>query len=453
MTIENSRPDSVLDNKATFLQFLSSEDARKFTSKNNFLKVQYRKFNLSLATALENSSFRDHDTIRSTISALRSCSSLALLEIDDQGANIVQTSKKCRNKFCAICARAKSKMISDRIITMIKSKEDQLNIEEQRAYFLTLTLKNDSKSRSEVYTTELKDYIYKLLRSTLFKKYFTSDSNHILSGQFRNLESTFYYNRSHIHSHVLILAPRLKQAIKRVQTEFKQKWLKLTKDSHNVRIDLIRTQHQNNNDNCNYFTSQEFLSAIKEVVKYSVKVSAKKNELPAVIDRIADFIIKSKGVNFMTTSGDLRGHQLTAWKSKYDSEFEGINYDMTKDYTICKTSQIHFNNEIDFYQADRRRNNETLKQRIHYVKGSVYKLSKSDYEIKSAISLNINEVFLPQHFEELAAIQGLKVEDIETMTNQCAKSDELKIKGNQKVLSTSELEFLKHRGKQKNIEF
>lgn len=402
---------SVLDNRATFLQFLQDDKNKIATSRAAFTTVQYRKLNLSFATALANSKYSDDEVVSNTIAALRSCSSNSLIKITEQGAEIAQTSRKCRNKYCSICSRIKSVKIAERLLKFLKEKQEEYDREQQAAYFLTLTLKHNSKVRSKVYVSELKDYIYKLFRSQLFKKHFGTDKNNILAGQFRNLESTFTKDSSHIHSHVLVLAPRIKVRAKDIQLKLQQKWLKLTKDSHNARFDLITDKNLPSRKKGKELTLNSLFPAIKEVVKYSVKISAKKNELPNIIDRVAQFLIKTKGTNFLTTSGDLRGHALTSWKSNYDEEWNPKEHDHNATYCVARTSQIHFNQESKFYTKERKDKNILSNQRITSIKGNFTFIDGSEFNTKRAMELSINENYLPDHFEYLADREGIPIDN------------------------------------------
>lgn len=412
MTNNNQNPgpiSSVLDNRATFLQFLQADKNKIPTKKSAFTTVQYRKLNLTFATALENSIHSDHPTVQNTISALRSCSSNSLLKITENGTELQQTSKKCRNKYCSICSRIKSVKIAERLVRFLKEKEEEYDREQQRAYFLTLTLKHDKQTRKGVYVSELKDYIYKLFRSTLFKKHFGSDTETILAGQFRNMESTFSADSNHIHSHALILAPKIKVRAKELEQKLQQKWLKLTKDSHQARFDLIRNKEINGLKKSKKLTLNSLFPAIKEVVKYSVKISAKKNELPVIIDNIAEFLIKTKGTNFLTTSGALRGHALTSWKSNYDQEWNPKEHDPEATYCVARTSQIHFNKEHKFYTSRRKNKKDFEGQIINNIKGDLIYIDSAEFNTKRAMELSINENYLPDHFKFIAEKEGIPI--------------------------------------------
>jgi len=143
------------------------------------------------------------------IRALRWCSSVSLVSVDKSYAEVVGTSKKCRNKFCYLCNRAKSKKLSTRLVRAIT--EDLKDYEGYHFYFLTLTLKHDESTRNYDYLSELKDYQSKLFRSKVWKDIFGSDH-----GVIQAFENSMVKGM-HIHSHNMVFAPRLRIAAKEAQ--------------------------------------------------------------------------------------------------------------------------------------------------------------------------------------------------------------------------------------------
>jgi len=451
--IEKVLDHSVLDNKETFLHFLRSNQNRKFTTSSKFNQVQYRKFNLSLANSLEQTSWAGEETLQRTISALRSCSSVALLKITSEGAEVARTSNKCRNKYCAICARAKSAMISERLLNYLEGKSQVINTKKQGAYFLTLTLKADSKTRSGIYVDELKDYIYKLMRSTVWKKNFITDEEKIIHGVFRNIESTFSKDKAHIHTHALIMTRKIQKPIKEVEREIRNKWFKLTKDSHQARIDLIRKNRTRKKNTSKPVQFDHLFSAIKEVVKYSVKISARKNDLGAICEKIAEFIVRTKGINFLTTTGDLRGEKLTSWKSDWDKEYEKQEFDPEAKYALARTSKLRFDNEVEYYKGSKQDRAKIPGQKLIKVNDKILKIDSSDYVTSEIMRWSINEQFLPEHLEFLGKVNDIKI-GAEKQEEEPGQSDnELYDVVTGKILSQEESELIHAREQMTEIPF
>lgn len=340
MSSYSTRIPSVLDNKATFLQFLP-RDKGTGDQRNAWFTSLYRYFNLRLASALESTSLGDEESITNVIRALRWCSSVSLVSVDRSNANIIGTSKKCRNKFCYLCNRAKSKKLSTRLIKAIT--EDLADYNDHHFYFLTLTLKHDEHTRNYDYLSELKDYQSKLFRSKIWLEIFGSD--HGIIQAFENS----MVKGMHIHSHNMIFAPRLVIPAKLAQQKIRDKWLKLTKDSMVIRFDLIGKGIED-------LDSEKMRKSVMELFKYSTKMSFKKRDSIYANERLAEWVLSSKSKNFTNARGLFRGLQLTGHKSRLDEKMEPKVLDVSIKHYFEKTSKIRFNHSTrKEYTAETRR--------------------------------------------------------------------------------------------------
>lgn len=332
---KDSRIPSVLDTKETFLHF-SAQSRANGGGRNSFFTGLYRYFNLRLADALDSSSLRDDVEVNKIVRRLRWCGSLSIIEDRSDSQSIVSTSKKCRSKFCYLCNRQKSKKLTSRLESFIES-DQMAEMTDYRFYFLTLTLKHDEKTRNYDYLSELKDYQAKLFRSKVIREHF-STSNGIIQA-FENS----MVKGMHIHSHNMIFAPRLRRPVKEVEQQIRDKWMKLTKDSMMIRLDLIGKGMSDD--------PKKMKSSIMELFKYSTKMSFKSgaNELKGMNpmhDRLAEWVISSKGKNFINAKGLFRGHGITAQKCDMDEAYDGEDWREDSRYFMEKTSKVKFSHSV-----------------------------------------------------------------------------------------------------------
>ena len=334
------RIPSVLDNKATFLQFLPKEKGTA-KQKNAWFTSLYRYFNLRLATALESTQLGEDESIKKVIAALRWCSSISLVSVDRSEANIISTSKKCRNKFCYLCNRQKSKKLTTRLMKAIT--EDLGDYTDHYFYFLTLTLKHDSGTRNYDYLSELKDYQNKLFRCKVWKEIFGTDN-----GIIQAFENSMVKGM-HIHSHNMVFAPRIKVPVARAEQMIRDKWLKLTKDSMVIRLDLVgKGVHD--------LESEKMRKSVMELFKYSTKMSFKRRDSLYANQRLAEWVISSKGKNFTNARGLFRGLQLTGHKSRLDEKMEPKVLDTSIKHYFEKTTKVRFNHSTrKEYSSEERR--------------------------------------------------------------------------------------------------
>jgi len=398
---------SVLDTKETFLHF-SPKVRGSDEQKNDFFRSLYRVLNLRIADALESTSIANDEDVNKVIRRLRFCSSLSLVEVDDTLAGVKSVSKKCRSKFCYICNRQKSKKLSHRLIKLLTTELRPFR--HYRFYFLTLTLKHDNKTRNYDYLSELKDYQNKLFRSKKFKKLFGDEIGIIQA--FENSLVKGY----HIHSHNLIMAPRLTTAAKKAEAQIRSIWKRLTKDSTQVRLDLV----------CKGLGDDDtkLMGTIMELFKYSTKMSFKSDNSADRNEKLAQWVISSKHKNFLNAKGLFRGHELTSYKSKLDDIFDKPGYDLLKDYYFVRTASLKFNHSTrKEYTADERR--EILKEIYLKRINSTLNVTGLEEEFENLLLLGFNDADLKeiltkekQAIDSVRSVEGFEFDQTSTASQR-----------------------------------
>lgn len=325
---------SVLDNKETFLQFQSNINASNDTKNEAlplFFKSLYKVRNLRLADSLEKCHFAEHDEVNKVIRNLRWCNSATVLE--DSNGTIYKMNLSCKNKFCYLCCRAKSAKLSSRMMALLDDKFDDRS--KYSFYFLTLTLQHNEKVRRALYLKELKKLMNELYRSKVFKKHFTSHHPKQKIGIIQAFENKISKNGNHIHSHNLIMCSRVTIPIMELENLIRDKWKKLSNGSFQIKLDLVR-----NKDN-----SDNVFGAVKELFKYSIKTNDSNFISKKEADRIAYWMIKTKGQNMINARGLLRGHAITSAKCKYDEKPEKLINKDSK-YYLAKSAELKFTHSL-----------------------------------------------------------------------------------------------------------
>lgn len=331
---------SVLDNTETLVVF-STTNKSSSQQKNSFLSVYYRWRNIRLGRALEASFvYQDHSLdydskeyqdLNKTIRNLMWCSSASVIEKNENGiGTILKKSKTCKNPHCSLCQRNRSGKLVNRFDAALKDPDNKNIFHDKRFYFLTLTVKHDAVTRNYVYVDEFKSYCKRLFNCKAYNQLFPKKQ----SGRMQAVECTIGQNGYHIHAHVLICAPRLKQKVQYAEKTIRAKWLKLTKDSTGVRLDLLNIKSTDENID---------FSAIQEVFKYSVKTGNMKDFDEAKANLYCNWILGTKGKNFVNASGLFRGLQLTGAKSRYDVKGKDEPLDSKSEFYMGKTIDLKFN--------------------------------------------------------------------------------------------------------------
>jgi len=347
----SKQPDLFSDiyNTDTFVHF-SKELFGLPDQKSSFIKVHYRVKNLELVKRLENSTFKDHNSIKKVCKGLSCCSSVSEVQVTTRkNASITRTSSKCRRSVCARCNQIQSSKYRKRFINCFNSPETELLFKKKYFYFITLTLRHNSTNiRNNVYLQELKNYVRDLKRSKLWKTHFPFSASNPISGFAQSYELTLTPNGYHIHSHIMMCTTPLKGRITTIQQNFRDKWKKLTGDSTGVRIDMFKMDQAELEKVKEGKPSSKFTGLISEVFKYTVKLgdvhklTSKKTEL------FANWIILTKGKNMIVSGGFFRGLQLFTRKSKWDddNETEDLGHYQSFDHYIGRTSRIKFNADV-----------------------------------------------------------------------------------------------------------
>jgi len=413
-------PLSALDthsrNVSPFLTF-SGALAGKPCSRRDFTDVYYRNKNLALVNALKNTSLAENEHILNTTKGLMNCSTMCGVEVSTNGARIYKTGNRCRRAFCPKCNQLRQRKYRDRLIKAYNNKDTKKLFKGKYLYFITLTLKhNRNGCRSHVYLDDLKKYVRKLRRSQLWQDTFptTPDFNNRrsakknppeclrwnpklrkqakenyayfqknrsaqaelapmpklawrlkrkpyklnLSGYAQNYELTITKNGYNIHSHIFMIAPKVKRKANDIQKEFRKLWHDITGDTpRGFRFDFVRMEAGSSNEL--QMKSGELHGELKkklnEIFKYTVKVgdiykladSKYKSEL------LARWIVETKGKKMITSNGFFKSEklQLFALKSKWDSKEKEKAPEKSKHcrYFAGRLSELGFNYQTTIF--------------------------------------------------------------------------------------------------------
>lgn len=337
---------SELDNKETFLH-RPTPTATASTGHRAYTTTEQRKRNLTLANKLDQSPYSTHEEVNKTIRSLRWCGQNSIIEENqDNNLSIFRTSGSCKSPHCTICQARKAAKISTRLSNYLNSTAYTDNYSDNYFYFLTLTLKHNSTTRSDFYLEELQQYLRKLYRTKAFKDLFNFSTNTKKSGFISNIELTITQNGFHLHSHILISCPRLTLKIKEAENLIRAEWFRLTKDSTVISLDLVKNRSRKDTSETYNYTQTDLFSAVKEITKYQVKTSDPNQFTDVDVDLYCTFLIESKGKNFLNTHGLFRGISLTSYKSKFDTK-ENIKVQREDcKYYIARTVDIKFNKYV-----------------------------------------------------------------------------------------------------------
>lgn len=330
---------SVLDNKETFVQFPTKNNV---SNVRDFTTVYQRIQNLKISKMLSESYISDSDSIRRTMKSLNCCSSIALVGNTEENNKVIKRiSKRCRHQLCSSCGRVRANLMRHRLMAWFETDDGKNWLKGKKAYFITLTLRHNDEIRNYVYLNELKGYVRKLILSKVFKKYFPYSKKEGGSGWFVNYEMTQGQNGLHIHSHVLVIADTVSTKVSEVQTQLQEKWVKLSKDSFGVRVDLAGKKKSINSNSATH----NLVSEVLEIFKYSVKGSTKFTNNQKAKNELANWVRDTKGKNLITAGGYFRGLGITASKPKKEDIGDDFSerQSTSKSIAIGRTSQIKFN--------------------------------------------------------------------------------------------------------------
>jgi hypothetical protein len=337
-------------NTGTLVQFCPERFGMD-DQKRSFLQVHYRVKNLQLVNSLEKTSFKDHDHIKKVCKALSCCSSISEIQVTKRNnASIGKTSKKCKRPFCPRCNQIQSSKYKRRFLKCYNAPENEKIFKGKYFYFITLTLRHNLEGiRTEIYIDELKKHMKEFRRSKLWKKHFPYSQKNPVSGFVQSYELTLGDNGYHIHSHILMCAPPLKDKVLKVEQNFRDKWLSLTGDSTGFRLDMIKIDQEQVEKIRKGHLSKKFNQKLSETFKYTVKLGDIHKLDPIKGEMFAKWIIATKGKNMITSNGFFRQYKLQLFtrKSKWDEETtqEETTHTEAWKYYVGKTSQITFNHD------------------------------------------------------------------------------------------------------------
>jgi len=421
---------SVLDNKETLLQF-SKDQAGTQEQKNAFITAYYKRKNLRLADKLETSTLSENKAVNTAIRYLRYCGSLSVVEVDqNNSAEIFKTSKSCKNPHCALCSRAKSNKLAMRFLDAIKDKGNYSLFKGVHFYFLTLTLRHGKGVREEVYLNELNKYCNKLFRSKVWSSNFEVQIAKEKTGKIHTRECTFSDSGYHIHAHIIIAGSRLRKSVKDVENDLKAKWLKITKDSFILRLDLLKFGGSSKVKLESSLNDTAVIRALKELFKYGTKTGALVKWKNSEVEKYADWIVKTKGKNFVNVSGVFRGLKLTSAKCKYDNKPEAREVDFNSKYYISKTSQLLFSSPTHLDYSTKKRKEILDKVCLKQLPSSAMDITEDVEEMLTYMTVGIEDMRVGKYIKdwvEFTRKEGLEMkrhrEEVEELLR---KSDERK---------------------------
>ena len=332
-------------NIETFVHF---SDIRKGLKDQigSFIQVNHRIKNIELYRKLNNCFFKDHKTIKKIKKALFCCSTISKIEIcNNNSAAISRTSQKCRRSSCSRCNQIRSGQYRSRFYKAFLSSENSHLFKKKYFYFITLTVKHNTKGcRTEVYLQELKTYVKKLKRSKLWKKHFPYSKKNPVTGFAESYEMTLTPNGYHIHSHIMICTNPIRIKARKLEILLRWKWRKITKDSTGVRFDMLKIGKKEIQQIKAGFPSSKFNGLIMEVFKYTVKLGNVHKLNKHNTNLFANWLIETKEKNMIVAGGFFRGMQLFGRDSKWDNDKpEKIGNSPDFKYLVGRTSQIRFN--------------------------------------------------------------------------------------------------------------
>lgn len=338
--------NSVLDNKETLLHF-SGKNHDENSSKNDWYKRHSRNQNLSLAFKLESLNLSEKPNCDKTVRNLKWCNSLAMLEtINQESITIKTTSKSCKNPFCHICNRRKSAKHTNRLVSALKDPDNTKKFESKYWYFITLTLKHNQETRNQNYLQELRNYLNRLYRTKFWKTKICDHKSNPETGYITSIECTIGNNGYHIHSHIMVCTNRIKDKIVNIESELRNQWFKITGDSDQVKLDLIKQKKTQTETNNPEDPNQHIIDATQELMKYSLKTGDYYKLSDEHTELLANWIEDTKGKNFINAFGILRKLQITARKCKYDTVGEAYIPDSSERQFVDRLSKLKIESKI-----------------------------------------------------------------------------------------------------------
>ena len=338
---------SVLDNIGTFRQFCDTS-ATNFRHKKDFYTLYYRRKNLLLKHKLENTSQKSNDIIQKVCKNLACCSSLSEVKnYEDTEVHISKTSKKCKSRYCLICSRIESNKNTMKFIDKATSEEHAPFFQPRYFYFLTLTVRHNEETRQGNYLKDFRKNILQLTRSKIYKDTFIQSKDKNNYGAIQSIEMTISKDTYHIHSHSLICSLPIKEKINTLQENLRSAWSKITGDSDQIRIDLIKYNPEDNHDDPEDNGTESLIRSASEVFKYVVKSSSLNALKPDQMEMLADWMIATKGKNFINALGYFRKLGIVRRVKKDETGESAPNENPIKEVLLTKTININSNANLN----------------------------------------------------------------------------------------------------------
>ncbi len=335
---------SDVHNKGTFLHF-STENKGDSSNRRAFMFKRARCRNLTIGNALHRSSYISDPIIQKIQKNLLCCCSYSMVGVDGMdNAQISTTSQKCDSRHCAICSRRKSARLVNRLMNVITDPQNKVLFENKYWYFITFT--QTKKGSAEDMLLKLKDSLKRFYRSKAWNAYFGKIGKSNTAGWITSIENSIKTNGHHIHAHVLVCGDRLNKKVMDVQSELRDTWLKITKDSTGVQLDLLKDVQDVeivDGVSCLKVNQKKLYKVVQETLGYQEKTQTFDSLSDKEIDYLAEWMIVSKHTNTTNVRGFLRGFKLTGKKSDYDTEYKVKEIDENLKYHVGKTTSVVFN--------------------------------------------------------------------------------------------------------------
>jgi hypothetical protein len=315
-----SRFCSVLDTIGTLPHFLNDKETKK-THSRDFYTTYYRHRNLDTIKALKKSTHVHCKPIEKTIKALACCSHVAAVSnVEGQQMTIQQTSGRCKNRYCQICARIESNVLVNRFLDQVNDEGNKDFFNGKHFYFLTLTLKHDENTRNDIYLNYLRKYVSKLTNSKDFKNIFQIQDKKNDWAAYQSIEMTISKSQYHIHAHMIIVARPLLRKVKDCEDKIRSKWKSITKDSDIIRLDLVKNKIDSQSADNENDLNEAIRAASSELFKYIIKTPDTNKMIESDIDMLANWIIETKGKNFINALGYFRHNSIIKSRIKKNEE-------------------------------------------------------------------------------------------------------------------------------------
>jgi hypothetical protein len=377
------RPDcSVLDTKGTLLDFSNKKETKK-THSRDFYTTYYRHRNLDTSNALSKSSLVYNQAIQKTIKALNCCSHVASVShIEGSHMTIQDTSPRCKNRYCQICCRIESNVLVSRFLKQIHDPANKDFFHGKHFYFLTLTLKHDLETRNNIYLKDLRKYVSKLINSKDFKSIFNIKDKKNDWAAYQSIEMTMSKGTYHIHAHIMLVSNPIKLKVNSAQDIIKNKWLKITKDSDIIRLDLVQNRNKDNDVDDDDSLNEAIRQAASELFKYIIKSPDTKHMKDDDIDMFANWIIETKGKNFINALGYFRHNSIIKSRVKNKEIESTINNPKYDRLWIARTVDIKTNYPVKYMMSKNVRKTVLEYFKLQFDNDSYYEVTDLMNEIK-----------------------------------------------------------------------